>query len=277
MIDIFIDALSDTLKLTPYLFITFLILELIEHKMSKSTQKSIVKYNKIGPIIGGIIGSFPQCGFSAMAANLFTSKVITMGTLIAIFLSTSDEMLPILIGENISLVIILKVVGLKIIIGIIIGLLVDIIFKSKVDNNSISEMCDEEHCRCKNGIIISSIIHTLKTIIFILIANLLINIVLLYIGEENLSGLLNGNNLLVYFIASLIGLIPNCAASIILTKVYVSGIVPIGVAFSGLLTGSGIGILLLFKNNKSMKENLTILSIIYFVGVIIGLIIDLII
>lgn len=277
MIDVLLDALLDTLKLIPYLFITFLILELIEHKLSKKTQKTILKYKSIGPIIGGIFGGFPQCGFSAMGANLYTSRVITMGTLIAIFLSTSDEMLPIMISESVPILLIIGTIGFKIIIGIIIGLIVDLIFKNKIDVNNIKDLCEEEHCDCKHGIIKSTIIHTLKTILFILIANILINTLMYYIGTENLSNLLKSKNIFVYFIASLIGLIPNCAASIVLTEVYITGIASIGVTISGLLTGSGIGILLLFKTNKSLKENLTILSIIYFVGVIVGFIIDYII
>ena len=277
MIDVLLDALLDTLKLIPYLFITFLILELIEHKLSKKTQKTILKYKSIGPIIGGIFGGFPQCGFSVIATNFYVTGMISIGTLFAIFLSTSDEMLPIMISENVPILIIIGTIGFKIIIGIIIGLIVDLIFKNKIDVNNIKDLCEEEHCDCKHGIIKSTIIHTLKTILFILIANILINTLMYYIGTENLSNLLKSKNIFVYFIASLIGLIPNCAASIVLTEVYITGIASIGVTISGLLTGSGIGILLLFKTNKSLKENLTILSIIYFVGVIVGFIIDYII
>ena len=175
MFDSILDGVLDTLKLLPYLFITFLILELIEHKLSKKTQESISKHKKLGPILGGIIGGFPQCGFSAMASNLYTSKVITMGTLIAIFLSTSDEMLPVMLSENISISLVAKIIGFKIIVGIIIGLIVDLIFKSKIDSdNTIKDMCNKEHCHCKNGVLLSSVIHTLKTGLFILIANLLI-------------------------------------------------------------------------------------------------------
>lgn len=275
MLDSLLDALLDTLKLIPYLLITFLILEYIEHKLTKKAQRSISKYKKTGPIIGALFGGFPQCGFSAMASNLYTSKVITMGTLISIFLSTSDEMIPVMLSENIAIYTVLKIIGFKIIIGIIVGLIVDLIFKSKIDSSEITEMCDEEHCHCKKGIFVSSLIHTLKTTLFILIANILINTLFYFIGEESLSNLLNTNNILVYFSASLIGLIPNCAASIVLTEVYVSGLVSIGVTLSGLLTGSGIGILLLFKNNKNLKENLTITSIIYLVGVLVGFLVDL--
>ena len=263
MLDIILDSIIDTIKLMPYLFITFLILEIIEHKFSKKSQKAITKYQKVGPIIGGILGGFPQCGFSAMASSLYTSRIITMGTLIAIFLSTSDE--------------IVKIIGFKVIIGIIVGIIVDLLIRSKVDHKQIGEVCEHDHCECEKGIFLSSLIHTGKTLLFILIANLLIGTIINLVGTDQLSQILKSKNLLVYFISSLIGLIPNCAASVILTEVYLSNIIPIGVALSGLLTGSGIGILLLFKSNKSIKENLTILSIIYSVGVLIGFIVDIII
>ena len=276
MFDCILDGLLDSLKLLPYLFITFIILEFIEHKINKKTQKTIAKYKNVGPIIGGIFGGFPQCGFSAMGANLYTSKVITMGTLIAIFLSTSDEMIPVMLSENVNIGLIFKIILFKVIIGIVVGLIVDFIFKSNVNSEGIEELCNDEHCHCKNGIFKSSLIHTFKTTLFILIANILINIAIYFIGTESISNLLNSNNIIVYFLASLIGLIPNCAASIVLTEVFVSGLVSIGVTISGLLTGSGIGILLLFKSNKNLKENLKILSIIYFVGVFIGFIVDII-
>ena len=251
MLDIILDSIIDIIKLMPYLFITFLILEIIEHKFSKKSQKAITKYQKVGPIIGGILGGFPQCGFSAMASSLYTSRIITMGTLIAIFLSTSDEMLPIMLSEHINFLTIVKIIGFKVIIGIIVGIIVDLLIRSKVDHKQIGEVCEHDHCECEKGIFLSSLIHTGKTLLFILIANLLIGTIINLVGTDQLSQILKSKNLLVYFISSLIGLIPNCAASVILTEVYLSNIIPIGVALSGLLTGSGIGILLLFKSNKN--------------------------
>lgn len=277
MIDVFFDALFDTLKLLPYLFVTFLFLEYVEHKLSKKGQKILFKYKKLGPVIGGILGGFPQCGFSAMATSLYTSKVITMGSIVSIFLATSDEMLAIMLGENISFLTILKIIVFKVMIGIIVGFIVDVFYKSKKNNDfSMESICDDEHCHCKESLLLSSLIHTLKTVGFVLFANLLINIIIYFVGDTYISNILTNNNIFVYFIASLIGLIPNCAASIVITKVYLANLISLGTLLSGLLTGSGIGILLLFKNNKSLKENLTILGIIYFVGVITGLIIDLI-
>ena len=280
MLDCIMDGLLDTLKLLPYLLVTFIILELFEHKLSKKNKDVLVKNKKYGPILGGLLGAFPQCGFSSMASGLFSNKVITMGTLVAVFLSTSDEMIPIMLGEHTSIPLMFKILGFKVLIGIIVGIIVDLIFKRKLneEKDTIKEHCEHEHCHCeKHNVFISSLIHTLKIGIFVLIANLAINIVIYKIGEDNLKNILLNKNILNYFVASLIGLIPNCASSVIMTELYMSDLITIGTLMSGLLTGSGLGILLLFKENKSLKENITILSIIYFVGVIVGIVVDLVI
>lgn len=275
MLDCLLDALLDTLKLLPYLLITFLLLELMEHKLNKKSEKILSKNNKFGPVVGGILGGLPQCGFSAMAANLFSSRVITTGTIIAIFLSTSDEMLPIMLSEQVNIWIILKIIAFKVLVGIIIGYIVDIIHKRKDKKNTISDICEHDHCHCdKDGIIVSSIKHTLKTGLFILIANILIGLIIFYVGEDNIKDILLNKNILTYFIASIIGIIPNCAPSVIMTELYLANMITIGTLLAGLLTGSGLGILLLFKSNKNLKENITILSIIYIVGVIIGMLVD---
>ena len=279
MLDVLLDGVLDTIKILPYLLITFLLLEFIEHKLNNKNEKILLKDKKYGPIVGGLLGAVPQCGFSSMASNLFSSKVITVGTLVAVFLSTSDEMIPIMISENVNIFVLLKIVGFKIFVGIIVGLIVDLLYKTKLkENHHISDMCEEDHCSCnEDGIIISSIKHTLKITLFILIVNILINLVIYNVGEDNLIKIMLHKNILTYFIASLIGLIPNCASSVIMTKLYLSNLITIGSLFSGLLTGSGLGILLLFKTNKNLKENISILSIIYLVGVIVGILVDLLV
>ena len=280
MKDCLVDGLIDTLKLLPFLLITFIVLEFIEHKLSKKNQNVLSKSKKYGPFLGGVLGALPQCGFSAMAANLFSVKVITMGTLIAVFLSTSDEMLPIMISEKVELLLLIKILVFKIIVGIFIGFMVDFLYQKKQDvkKEDIGEICEHDHCSCKkDGIILSSIKHTIKIGLFILIANLLINVIIFKIGEENVSNLLLHGNVLTYFISSLIGLIPNCAGSVIITELYLSNLITVGTMLSGLLTGSGLGILLLFRTNKELKENIIVLLTIYFVGVIFGIIVDLII
>ena len=275
MLDCLKDAIIDTLHLVPFLLFTFVILEVIEHKVNKKTKTGNKKF---GPILGSFLGVFPQCGFSAVAANLYSSRIITMGTIVAVFLSTSDEMLPIMISEHTAIKELSLILLFKLVIAIIIGLLVDLIIKPKKEKNHVHELCEHDHCDCEHhGIIVSSLIHTGKIVAFIFIANFLINLLIDYIGEDALSNLLLNKNIFKYFLASLIGLIPNCAASVIVTEVYLKGLITVGTLISGLLTGSGLGILLLFKQNKNLKENITILSIIYFVGVIFGLLVDIIV
>lgn len=273
-----LDGLIDTLKLLPYLFITFILLEFIEHKLNRKNEKLLRKNQKLGPLVGGVLGALPQCGFSAMAANLFSSKIITLGTLLAVFLSTSDEMLPIMLSEKVAILDLLRIIGFKILVGMMIGFLVDRIYKPKKEQYHIHDLCEEEHCDCEeDGIFLSSIKHTLKIGLFILIANLFINIVIDKIGEDTLKRLLLGKNIIQYFIASLIGLIPNCASSVVMTELYLSHLISVGTLLSGLLTGSGLGILLLFKVNHNLKENVMILSSLYLIGVVIGLVVDIII
>ena len=277
MWDCLLDALLDSLKLLPYLLVTFLILELIEHKIKY--KKIFRKKRRLMPVVGGALGALPQCGISAMAANLFSSHLITVGTLIAIFLSTSDEMLPIMLGEQVEISLILKTVGLKVLIGIIVGLIADFAWRRKDKDKAepdIAHFCEGEHCHCeKNGIIISALLHTLKTFLFVLAANMLIGIIIFLVGEENIANILLGKDFWVVLLAALIGLIPNCAGSIIVTELYLSGLLSFGSMMAGLLTGSGIGWLLLVKNNKNHKENAMILAIIYIVGVIFGSILNL--
>ena len=278
MLDSLLDALLDTLKVLPFLLFTFILLELLEHKMTKKNEKILSKTKKGGSVIGGLLGAVPQCGFSSMAANLFSGRVITMGTLIAVFLSTSDEMLPIMISEKVNFLLVLRIIGFKVLVGIIIGFIVDLIYRKKREEHEhIHDLCEHDHCDCEHdGIFLASLKHTIKIGLFILIANIVIGLIIFKVGEDRLSNLLLNHNVLTYFLASLIGLIPNCAGSVIITEIYLSNLISVGTMLSGLLTGSGLGILLLFKINKNLKENLSVLGIIYFVGVLVGLVVDLV-
>ena len=276
MLDVIKDSLLDVLKLIPFLLFAFLILEYIEHKLSKKNEKILSNNKKYGPLIGGVLGAFPQCGFSAMATKLFSSRVITLGTLIAVYLSTSDEMLPILISNGTSISIILKIIGIKVILGIILGLIIDLFYKRKESNKTIHDECVEGHCHCeKEGLIKSSIHHTISIVIYLLITILLLNTIIYYVGEDNIREFLL-NNKGAYFISSLIGLVPNCASSVIMTEIYLSEMISFGSLISGLLTGAGVGLLILFKTNKNLKENIMIIILLYGIGVIFGYLIDLI-
>ncbi len=278
MIDCLLDAVIDALKILPYLLITFIVLEYIEYKFTKKNKKLLSKNKKYGPVVGSLLGGLPQCGFGTIAANLFSARVITMGTLIAVFLSTSDEMLPIMISEHANVFLIIKLIGFKVLVGIIIGYIFDLLYRKKLEKEEIKEFCEHEHCDCEHdGIFVSSLKHTLKIGVFILLANIIINLIIFYIGEDNVSNLLLHHNILTYFLSSLVGLIPNCAGSVIITELYLSNMITVGTLLSGLLTGSGIGILILFRTNKNLKENLTILGTIYSIGVIVGMLVDLVI
>ena len=280
MIDIIKETLVDCIKLIPFLLVTYLIMEYIEHKTSKKARETIKRSGKLGPIIGGLLGIFPQCGFSASAANLYAGRVITLGTLIAVFLSTSDEMLPILISERIQIDIILKILLVKLIVSILAGLIIDSILKWKNKNQNDEEMivdiCEHEHCHCEKSIVKSAIKHTLNITIFILIITFVINFVIHIIGEENLENFISDQSMLGHVIAGIIGIIPNCASSVILTKLYIDNIISVSIMISGLLVNAGLGLIILFKVNKSLKENIKILSLLYIIGVSCGIILQIV-
>lgn len=284
MLDAFIDSLVDSIKLLPFLFITYLIMELIEHKTSDKTQRVIKSSGKFGPLLGGILGIFPQCGFSAAASNLYAGHIITLGTLIAIFLSTSDEMLPILISESVDIQVILKILAIKLVLGIFFGFLIDFFLrfrsnlKKENSSNSIStgieHLCQYEHCDCDHGIFRSSIKHTLNIFIYLLLISFVLNLFISFIGEDALSNIIFNQKFLGPIIAGLLGLIPNCASSVIITKLYLSGVISSATMISGLLVGSGVGILVLFKSNKNLKQNIQITTILYLLGVLSGIILE---
>ena len=278
MLDAILDAVMDSLKLLPFLFLTYLLMEYLEHKTSEKSKNAIKKSGKFGPVIGSLLGAVPQCGFSVSATNLYAGRVITLGTLIAIYLSTSDEMLPILISSGTNIGLIIEILIVKILIGMIVGIAIDLIYKNtkKAQEEHIHDLCEHEHCHCEDGILKSSAIHTMQIFVFILIVSIAFNIVLTLIGEDNLSMFLSNNKLLAPLLACLIGLIPNCASSVILTEAFTGGIIGIGTLIGGLLVNSGLGLMVLFKVNKNIKENIKIVSLLYIVGVLSGIIIEII-
>lgn len=273
MFDTLIDAFIDSLKIFPFLFIVYLIMEFIEHKSSNKMEK-IVKNNKYGPVIGGVLGAIPQCGFSVMASNLYVSGLITMGTLISIFLSTSDEMLPIFLSSGFGLSLIIKIIMIKVVIGIIFGIIIDLFFKkSKTQvKKNINSICNEEECHCDENILLSSLKHSISIFIFILIVNIFMSVLIDIIGQENISNLFVKNSIIGPIVCSLIGLIPNCASSVIITKLFMQNVITFGTMLSGLLCASGLGMLVLFRVGKKLKDNFKILTITFLSSVFIGII-----
>ena len=267
MLDVILDTLIDSIKLLPFLFITYLLMEYIEHKMKHKSKETIQKSGKWGPFFGSLLGIFPQCGFSVSATNLYAGRVITLGTLIAVYLSTSDEMLPIFISEAVSPIIILKILAIKLVIGMIAGFIIDLVInvltKNKIKEN-IEQVCEEEHCHCnENGILKSSIHHTLNIFVYIIIISFIINTIVHLIGEEAIANLLLNKPIIGPLVSALIGLIPNCAASVIITNMYLQKVISFGSMMAGLLTGAGIGLAVLFKTNNEIKENIKIVVLLY--------------
>ncbi|MEG1996342.1 MAG: putative manganese transporter, partial [Oscillospiraceae bacterium] len=208
-----------------------------------------------------------------MASNLYAGKVITMGTLIAVFISTSDEAIPILASNPDNFGVILLIIGIKIVSAIVIGLLIDVIIKPKRDDDNADDFCASCHCHEKGGrVLVPAIIHTVKIFAFILVITLVLDTIMFYIGEERIALLLGANRFIQPFICALIGFIPNCAASVLLTDLFINGVVSFAGLTAGLCTGAGVGLAVLFQANKGLKENVKIIGILYVSGVVIGLI-----
>ncbi len=272
--DAIVEGFMDTVKLVPFLFITYLLMEFIEHRTSDKTRTMIRRADKYGPLAGGLLGAFPQCGFSAAAASLYAGRVITAGTLIAVFLSTSDEMLPIFLSNRVDMGLIGKILGYKVIYGILAGFLADFLFRGlniRKIGAGIHGICEAEHCDCEKGIFSSSVRHTLSITAFIFLISVALNICMEMIGTENLENLVFNQPVVGEVLAGLIGLIPNCAASVALTTMYLDGAMSAGAMMSGLLVGAGVGILVLFRSNRNKRDSLKIISILYIAGVLGGL------
>lgn len=273
MLHVIEHSVIDSIKLVPFLFLTYLVMEYLEHRTGNGIQKWLKNADKAAPVIGGLLGAVPQCGFSAAASNLYAGRVITLGTLIAIYLSTSDEMLPILILERAPFHEIMGILLGKALMGMTAGLLIDLIRRRKGTEarGSIHDICEQEHCHCEKGIFLSALTHTVQIAFFILLVTFALNLVLHFAGEDILENLLRDKAVLGPVLAGAVGLIPNCAGSVVITQLYLEGALSLGAAMAGLLTGSGVGVLVLFRVNHNRKENLKILGLLYGIGVAAGI------
>ena len=277
--EVILHGFIDTLKLTLFLFLTYLLMEFIEHKASEKVKGAMTRAGSLGPLIGGVFGAVPQCGFSAAAANLYTGRVITLGTLIAVFLSTSDEMLPILIAGNMGIGKVLLIIAYKSAVGIVMGFIIDLalrLMRVERENINIDEICDADDCHCENGMLRSALHHTLSVSFFILAVTVILNTLLFFVGDDALSGTLFTLPVISHLLSALVGLIPNCASSVALTRLAMSGVISTGAMMSGLFAGAGVGLLILFKMNKRYKENVIIVAMLVVIGVVFGLLADLI-
>ena len=278
MSEIILDSVIDSIKLLPFLFLTYLFMEWLEHKTGAAARKRIRTAGKFGPVWGGLLGVIPQCGFSTVASNLFAGRIITVGTLLAVYLSTSDEMLPIFISESVPVVTMVKILGVKCLIAMVAGFLIDAVLRllthGKKEEMMSGDLCEHEHCHCEKSILKSSLVHTVKIILFIFLISAILNILIAIVGEDSLKQLIGNRPVITCFVAGLVGLIPNCAASVVITELFLEHMISVGAMFSGLLVGAGVGLLVLFRVNEHWKENVKIVALLYGIGVGAGLFLE---
>lgn len=307
-------SVGDTLYLIPFLFVTYLVMEWLEHKTGAKTQEAIRHAGAAGPVVGALLGVVPQCGFSAVSATLYAGRVITLGTLFAVFLSTSDEMLPIFLAEQVPLPTILSIMGAKVIIGMVMGFIVDAVLRlARRDKQDlrIHELCERDRCGCDadcamcterpelayehaddccngcthehhvhdhahdsawKGIVLSALKHTAQVMVFIFIITFALDWALEVVGEDALGTFMEANPALSVLTAGLVGLIPNCAASVVIADLYLEGVLGAGVMLAGLLVSAGVGLLVLVRANRHWKQNAAIIVTLYATGVTWGLI-----
>ena len=271
-------AALDTLKLLPFLFLTYLLMEILEQKAGDKAEAAVRRAGKWGPLMGGALGAVPQCGFSAAASSFYAGRVLTVGTLLAVFLSTSDEMVPIMLsgiasGKSDVLTLVWILLG-KVVLGAITGFIVDLLWRRK-DTVDIHLICEQEHCDCEDGPLKSAIKHTLKIALYLIVIGFAINLAIELLGEDTLAALFTDLPVVGVLIAALIGMIPNCAASVTVTQLFLDGVISTGAMMAGLLTGAGVGLLGLFRLNRRPKENLLIMGVLFGSGVLWGVLIDL--
>lgn len=277
MTEVFWHGILDTLDLIPLLFITYLFMEYIEHKAKSKAEDVIRSSGALAPIVGGLAGSLPQCGFSAVAANLYSGGLVSLGTLVAVFLATSDEMIPILISGKISAVSIAVILCYKTAVAILSGFIIDLVLRRhKAENKREVDEHHREHGHCHEGIFKSAAIHTMKITLFILLVNFGINALIYALGEDAIGGFIYGIPVLGHLIAAIFGLIPNCAASVALTTLATEGIITGGTMMAGLFSGAGIGLAVLLRENRPRRVNAMIIGILVLIGTVFGYLADLI-
>ena len=275
-----LHTLVDTAKVVPFLFLSYLLMEFLEHKAGGAPERWLRTSGKVGPLVGGALGVLPQCGFSAAATGFYTGRMITTGTLIAVYLSTSDEMLPILISSGAPVPTILKLLATKLIIGIGAGFAIDSITrllmrgKEKEQEPGIEELCERENCDCGDRFVLSALKHTAYITVFLLIFTFALNIGIELVGEENIQSVVLDRPVLGSLLATLVGLIPNCASSVALTSLFVDGVISSGALLSGLMVNAGVGLAILFRNNRPVKDSLRVVGILFGISVVCGILID---
>ncbi len=322
--DVLADSVLDTLKLIPFLFVTYLAMEALEHFASGKVKAAVEKSGKAGPVVGAVLGALPQCGFSAMAATLFAGGVVTAGTLVAVILSTSDEMIPVFVAHQEAPERLFSILGVKVVAGLVVGLIVDVALhvthRSDEAHEHIHDLCERAHCHCDEdgedgcedaceghghdheheghahahdhahevhaccghhhhghgigGVVRSAAVHTIQVTLFIFVITFVFGLLIEGVGEDAIGDLLASHPVRATFLAALVGLIPNCGASVAITELFLDGTLATGPMVAGLLVSGGVGLLVLWRTNDNLKQNAAITVFVYAVGVVIGLLVN---
>lgn len=310
--DVLLDGVKDTLQLVPFLFLTYLVMEALEHGTAGKAERLIAHTDKSGPVVGALLGALPQCGFSAMAATLYAGRIVSAGTLVAVILSTSDELIPVFLANQASTQTLASILVTKALIGLVVGLVVDVILRvlhrAGDGHPHIAELCARAHCHCASideaashemarsseqttsghehhhghdhahegprwwHVVRAAIIHTVEVTAFIFLVTVVFGLAIEYVGEDALAGALSTHPIRAIFLAALIGLIPNCGASVAITQLYLGGSLATGPMLAGLLVSGGMGLLVLFRTNADHRQNVEIAAFIYAVGVFVGIV-----
>ena len=309
--DVLADSVIDTLKLIPFLLVTYLAMEALEHFASNKVKEAVERAGTAGPVVGGLLGALPQCGFSAMAATLFSGRVVTAGTLVAVILSTSDEMIPVFVAHQEPASRMLAIIAIKVALGLVAGLLLDLVLRllhrAGDGHAHIHELCEREHCHCEEadepdedegedehgshgghhdhahhhghshshhgvwGIVRSACVHTAQVTAFIFLISLLFGLIIEGFGVDSIRSMLAYHPVRATFIAALVGLIPNCGASVAIAELFLDGTLATGPMLAGLLSSGGVGLLVLWRTNAEARQNVYVTLLVYGVAVLAGL------
>lgn len=320
-LDVLQDSVLDTLKLIPFLLVTYLAMEALEHAAGNKVRAIVERAGHSGPVVGSLLGALPQCGFSAMAATLFAGRVVTAGTLVAVILSTSDEMIPVFVAHQEDPSRMGSIILVKVVLGIVAGLGLDAVLRASHNtgdgNVHIHELCEREHCHCEDedldeefggeccggcghacephghddcdhahdhdthahhhhghgvwGIVRCALVHTVQVTVFIFLITFVFGLVIEGMGEETIAALLTNHPVRATFVSALVGLIPNCGASVAISELFLDGTLATGPMIAGLLSSGGVGLLVLWRTNDNPRENLLITLLVYVAAVVAGL------
>lgn len=299
VLDVVIDALKDTVELIPFLFATYVVISLLDLFASDKTTAAIQRAGHAGPLIGGVLGVVPQCGFSAMGASLYADRIVSLGTFVAVILSTSDEMLPLLLAEHVEVGLLARILVTKAVLGVILGFATDLVLRAVLGRTSLAGVDESDagvgqdedaefdpsaySCDCGCGepltrgqtawwVVVNSAYRTFQVVVFIFVVSVLLNALIALVGEDALASFLSGNAVVATLVSGLVGLVPNCAASVVLTQLYIDGVLGFAPMIAGTLVAGGAGYLVLFRMNGNMRENAAIVGIVYALGVCVGLV-----